>query len=179
MSSGTHALAGRDVVFVDTNILVYARHAAEVRKQSIAADWLRRLWIERRGRTSMQVLGEYYTTVTRKLRPAMTADDAWADVQTFLTWAPQPIDGDVLMRAREIERRYRLSWWDSTIVAAARLQDCALLLTEDLQDGMVIDGLKVLDPFRAEVTEESADYVAAPMTIPRHPQRGRPRRKAA
>jgi predicted nucleic acid-binding protein len=167
------------VVFVDTNILVYTRDAAAVRKQAAAVEWLQRLWVERRCRTSMQVLGEYYTTVTRRLRPGMKPDDAWADVLTFLTWKPQPIDGDVLRRAREIERRHRLSWWDSTIVASALLQDCTLLLTEDLQHGMVIDGVKILDPFRAGVAEDIADYAAPPMVVSRHPKRGRPRRRVA
>lgn len=163
-------------VFVDTNVLVYARNTADQRRQSTAEDWLRRLWRERRGRTSIQVLSEYYATVTRKLKPGLQPDEAWDDVRALLAWEPQEIDGSLLLRAHGIERRYRLSWWDSMIVAAAQAQDCALLLTEDLQDGMNFDGVVVCDPFVTKVAETSVDYVPPPLA--RHRKRGRPRRAA-
>ena len=66
-------------VFVDTNVLVYARDASEPGKQPRAAAWLAHLWREQTGRTSVQVLSEYYATVTRKLRPGLPAADAWDD----------------------------------------------------------------------------------------------------
>jgi hypothetical protein len=50
---------------------------------------------------------------------------------------------DRLGRARDIELRYKISWWDSMIVAAAQLQDCVLLLTEDLQDGSAFGAVTV------------------------------------
>lgn len=106
-------------VFVDANVLVYARDANEQAKQPRAAEWIARFWRERSGRTSTQVLSEYYVTVTRKVRPRVTPEDAWNDVKSFLAWRPQPIDEALLQRAREIEQRYRLSWWDSMVVAAA------------------------------------------------------------
>jgi predicted nucleic acid-binding protein len=162
-------------VFVDTNILVYARDTTEPAKLSIAQDWLHRLWMEQRGRTSMQVLSEYYVTVTRKLSPGLQQDDAWEDVETFLAWEPQAIDRDVLTRAREIERRYSLSWWDSMIVAAAELQRCDLLLSEDLQHGQVYGSVKIWNPFREGVAEESVPHGAAPKPQSRHRPPGRPR----
>ncbi len=58
------------------------------------------LWRERTGRTSVQVLGECYVTVTRKLKPGVKADDAWDDVQALMSWEPQPIDVEVLERAQ-------------------------------------------------------------------------------
>lgn len=59
-----------DLVFVDTNVLVYARDAARAEKQARAAAWMRHLWESRTGRLSFQVLQEYYVTVSAKLRPA-------------------------------------------------------------------------------------------------------------
>lgn len=56
-------------VFVDTNIFVYAHQADERTKQPLALRWLEELWREQLGRTSVQVLNEYYVTVTRKIRP--------------------------------------------------------------------------------------------------------------
>lgn len=166
-------------VFVDTNIFVYARDASEPKKQSVAARWLEELWIEQRGRTGIQVLNEFYVTVTRKLDPGMTPEDAWADVHALFSWDPQPVDRRLLLRAQDVERRHRLSWWDSVIVAAAQLQNCALLLSEDLQDGWTCDGVTICNPFRMRVAEEPAGYVAAPQPASRHRARGRPRRKKA
>src|ERR1700687_1975464 len=108
-----------ELTFVDANILVYARDAGQSRKQKIAAHCLGLLWQERTGRTSVQVLSEYYVTLTRTLKPGARADDAGDDVRALMSWEPQPLDGEVLERAREIERRYRTSWWDATIIAAA------------------------------------------------------------
>lgn len=164
-------------VFVDTNVLVYARDASEPCKQPAAARWIEQLWIEQRGRTGIQVLNEYYVTVTRKLEPGMTQADAWDDVRALLAWEPQPVDHDVLLRAHDVERRHALSWWDAMIVAAAQLQHCALLLTEDLQDGLSCDGVTVCNPFTTGVAEEAARYVATPAPASRHKARGRPRRK--
>jgi predicted nucleic acid-binding protein len=165
-------------VFVDTNVFVYARDASESKKQAVAARWLEELWIEQRGRTGIQVLNEFYVTVTRKLVPGMTPEDAWADVRALLSWDPQPVDRHLLPRARDIEHRHRLSWWDSMIVAAAQLQNCALLLSEDLQDGWTCDGVTVCNPFRTRVAEEPGRYIAMQAPASRHRRPGRPRRKS-
>lgn len=165
--------------FVDTNIFVYARDTREPRKQRQAASLLQELWRDQLGRTSMQVLSEYYVCVTRKLEPGLPAEEAWDDIQLLLRWSPQVIDRSVLTAAREIERRYRLSWEDSTIVAAAQLQDCAILLSEDLQNGLVIGGVTVRNPFASAVAEARLPYVVVPQATSRHRSRGRPRRQAA
>jgi hypothetical protein len=78
--------------FVDTNVLLYARDAGEPHKQPLAAAWLEWLWRQRVGRTSVQVLSEYYVSVTRKLVPGLPQDEAWDDVMALFTWRPQPID---------------------------------------------------------------------------------------
>ena len=167
------------LVFVDTNVLVYARSANEPHKQGVATEWIERLWQEQRGRVSMQVLSEYYVTLTRKIRPARPPEDAWDDVQDLLKWNPQATDSELLQRAHEIEQRYHLSWWDSLIVGAAQLQDCALLLTEDLQHGAIYGRITVRNPFTSAVSESDAAYTLTGRSIPRHPRRGRPRKDQA
>ena len=72
-------------VFVDTNVFLYARDAGEAAKQPHAAAWLVYLWREQIGRTSVQVLSEYYVNVTRKLNPGLPAEEAWDDVEALLT----------------------------------------------------------------------------------------------
>ncbi len=162
-------------VFVDTNIFVYARDAGERAKQTTAEQWIHRLWIEQRGRTSIQVLSEFYTTVTRKLTPGLDRDEAWQDVLALLAWEPRETDRDLLVRAREIEHRFTLSWWDSLIVAAAQSQGCPILLSEDFQAGMRFDETTVVNPFTTGIAEAPAAYSAA-KPISRHRPRGRPAR---
>jgi len=161
-------------VFVDTNVLVYARQAHETAKQPVAAQWIDRLWREQAGRTSMQVLCECYVTLSRGLVPAPAPDVAWDYVRSLLAWNPLPIDAQALQRAFEIERRHRLNWWDSLIVASAQLQGCAVLLTEDLQDGAVLDTVTVRNPFSLSISDGLADYVPAGFEAPPYPRRGRP-----
>ena len=165
-------------VFVDTNVLLYSRDPDQPAKQRLAAAWLERLWREGTARASMQVLSEYYVNITRKLRPGLSPEAAWEDVKMFLTWNPLPVDRALLEAARDVEGRYRLQWWDCQIVAAARLQGCAIQLSEDLQDGATYGGVTVRSPFTMAVSEAAAAYVAAPVLASRHRPRGRPRKVA-
>jgi predicted nucleic acid-binding protein len=138
---------------------------------------MRLLWTQERGRTSVQVLNEYYDVVTRKFRPAVRRDDAWDDVQYYLSsWNPQPLDSEVLESAHDVEARYNLSWWDCLVVAAAQVQHCVLLLSEDLQDGADYGGVVVRSPFTLRIAEESGAYSLPPRLESRHRGRGRPRR---
>jgi predicted nucleic acid-binding protein len=136
-------------VFVDTNVLVYARDRAQGRKHTRAREWMTRLWETRTGRLSHQVLAEYYVTVTAKLKPGMPAAAARADVRALLAWRPIQTTAGLLERAWDLEDRHQFAWWDALIVAAAIQSGCATLLTEDLQDGQRVDDLEVVSPFRA------------------------------
>ena len=166
-------------VFVDTNVFVYARDIRDPAKQSRAAAWLEHLWHERAGRTSVQVLSEYYVTVTRKLDPGLSSREAWDDVRALFAWRPCAVDVSLLERGREIGSRYKLNWWDSLIVSAAESQDCSLLLSEDLQDGGVYGGVTVRTPFALDANEAAARYSNATKAASRHPPRGRPKRNAS
>ncbi|MGQ0384774.1 MAG: PIN domain-containing protein [Gammaproteobacteria bacterium] len=163
-------------VFVDTNVFVYSRQTLDPRKQALASEWLERLWIERAGRTSMQVLCECFATLTRKLDPPFANDEAWDYVRSLLAWEPQPIAADAFARAFEIQQRHRLNWWDCLIVAAAQLQGCSVLLTEDLQDQAVFGSLTVRSPFTLGVSEGIASYAVREPQVPAHRPRGRPRK---
>lgn len=148
--------------FVDANVFVYSRDPADGSKQALAQQWIERLWREGLGRTSTQALSEFYVIATRRLSHPLSRDEAWADAESFLAWEPLPIDAGVLRGARQIEARFKLSWWDSLIVAAAQVQHCVLLLTEDLQDGAVYGSVTVRDPFRLTVEEAVAQYGDVP-----------------
>jgi predicted nucleic acid-binding protein len=109
------------------------------------------LWTTASGRLSVQVLQEFYVTVTRKLRPGLRADEARADVRDLVAWRPLRIDEAMVESAWRLEDRAGLSFRDSLIVSAAQAAGCATLLTEDLKHGLEIDGLRIADPFRTPV----------------------------
>jgi predicted nucleic acid-binding protein len=138
-------------VFADTNLLVYARDASDPEKHATARAWMEHLWTSASGRLSVQVLQEYYVTVTRKLRPGLAKEEARADVRDLAVWLPIRIDEPTVEAAWDLEDRYGLSFWDSRIVAAAQTAGCGTLLTEDLQHDLDIDGVRVADPFRTPV----------------------------
>lgn len=144
-------------VFVDTNVLVYAHDAGRPEKQSRASSWIHALWSTKKGRISTQVLKELYNALTRKLDYPLARDEARQRVRVFHAWRPVPISQSVLEEAWQVEDRYSFSFWDALIVAAARSAECEVLLTEDLQDGQDLDGLRVVSPF----SYEPGDVLAA------------------
>ena len=113
--------------------------------------------------------------MTGKLRRCLDREVAWGHVRDLLAWEPQEISRDLLRLAREIEQRYATSWWDAMIVAAAQLQDCSILLSEDFQEGMVFGSVAVRNPFTARVAEQRVEYTAPRVSVARHRPRGRPR----
>lgn len=136
-----------DKYFVDTNILVYFRDASEPDKQQQSREWLNRLWRTRTGVLSFQVLSEYYVTITQKLRPGLSQEEAWRDVQALFTWSPVGQDVSSFQIAKDVQTRFGFSWWDALIVSAAKKAGCRYLLTEDLQHGQELNGLTVISPF--------------------------------
>ncbi len=133
-------------VFVDTNVFVYRHDDSVPAKQSRAEQWIGFLARSRAGRLSYQVLQELYATLTR---PRLNFDPAEARriVQLLSVWQPLSIEIGILERAWQVQDRHALSWWDALIVAAAQASECSILLTEDLQPGQLLGGVRVVDPF--------------------------------
>ena len=144
-----------DRVFVDTNVLLYEWDGSDSDKQRRAIEWMQHLWERRIGQVSFQVLAEFYRGATQKLRPALPAPKAQNHVRTFFAWKPVAIDEDVLDSAWRAQERYKLSWWDALIVAAAQRAGCRTLLSEDFQAGQQFDGLTVVNPFATAPSEAS------------------------
>ena len=131
--------------FVDTNVFIYRRHAEAGAKQVRAAAVVERLWRGGDGRTSIQVLQEYYHVATRKL--LMPPEEIRQSVLRLFAWKPVVPGHETFRQAWALQDRYQLSFWDALVVAAAQVADCSHLLTEDLQDGQKFDGLVVSNPF--------------------------------
>ena len=130
--------------FVDTNVLVYLFDDDEPRKQTTA----RELLADGGGFVlSAQVLGEFFVTVTRKLARPLPLDRARDAVASLTKFPVQPITATLVNAAIERVERSRLSYWDALIVETSIAAAADVLLTEDLQNGQVFDGVRIDDPF--------------------------------
>ncbi len=132
------------VVFVDTNILIYAHDRDAGQKRERATQALKPLWEERTGRLSAQVLQEFYVTVTGKLASGRAA--AREVIRTYTPWVQHPTLPETILRASEIAELARLSFWDALIVASAEQCGASQLYTEDLNPGQSIAGVLIVNP---------------------------------
>ena len=133
------------LVFVDTNVLLYAVDNADVAKQRAALGWREALWKSRLGRISYHVLQEFYVNAVAKRQH--TRDEARAEIRDLIEWNPIATTPELLEDAWRIQDRYKISFWDAAIVAAAGIASCRYLLTEDLQEGCSMNGVVVVNPF--------------------------------
>jgi predicted nucleic acid-binding protein len=132
--------------FVDTNILLYAYFSAG-EKHDVAGALVDRLWRERRGAISIQVLQEFYVNATRKLAKMTNPEVAVDRLKSLVRWrVHSPLPDDVIAAAT-LSSRHRLSFWDAMIVRSAAELRCDTLWTEDLADRQVIEGVQLCNPF--------------------------------
>lgn len=133
--------------FVDSNILLYAYDAAAGEKQVVASGLVDRLWRERRGAISVQVLQEFYVNATRKIAKTMHPDVAVDTLKNLVRWrVHSPLPDDVIAAAT-LSSRHQLSFWDAMIIRSATELRCDTLWTEDLSDGQIIEGVRLANPF--------------------------------
>jgi predicted nucleic acid-binding protein len=135
--------------FFDTNVLVYLFDASAPRKKARAQELLKQAVGEGLALLSTQVLQEFFVAVTRKLSVPLAHEQAERVVRDLAKLPTARIDTEMILKAIETMRRYRLSFWDSLIIQAALHGGATILYTEDLQHGQVIETLAVENPFRA------------------------------
>jgi len=133
--------------FVDTNILIYAHDLDAGERRVQAAALLRELWHEGRGIISTQVLQEFYVNVTVKIPQPLAPQAARDLLRVYGAWQVEINDVETVILATEIQERSRISFWDAMIVAAACRGGAVTLLSEDLNHGQVIEGIRVTNPF--------------------------------
>lgn len=127
--------------FFDTNVIVYLLSGDPTKAEKAEAV------LTEGGVVSVQVLNEFASVAVRKLR--MTVPE----IRDFLTTIRAvcevvPITLDTHDIAVDLADRHGFSIYDASIIAAARLANCTILYTEDLQSGRSIDGLRIVNPFR-------------------------------
>ncbi|MGB5420985.1 MAG: PIN domain-containing protein [Desulfobacterales bacterium] len=134
-------------VFLDTNVLIYAYDSDAGEKHTVAAAILRNLWETETGIVSVQVLQEFYVNVTRKIPNPLPKPKAREIIQSYRAWPIELNDIETIFAASEFEERYKLSFWDALIVAAACNANAEKILTEDLNHGQRIEGVFIENPF--------------------------------
>jgi len=134
--------------FFDTNILVYCFDRQDERKQTIAHDLLMDHGVSGSGRISYQVSQEFAAVAIRILKEPKRV---YLMIESYHLLAvgleTVGYSDRLLDYALGLWERYRFSWYDSLIVAAALHSGCGTLYTEDMQHGMEIDGLRIVNPF--------------------------------
>lgn len=129
--------------FLDTNILLYAasRQEEEQEKRKVARDLLS---CDGAG-MSVQVLAEFYVNAISKLK--LPEEQVMKVLSRLGSYPILPVDESVFWSALEIRKRYRISYWDGAIIAAAVELGCDTVFSEDLNNGQIYAGVQVVDPF--------------------------------
>ena len=144
--TGESSLPGR-TVFVDSNVLIYAHDRGAGTKHEVARDLIERLWTERSGRLSVQVLQEFFVNVTRKLARPVEAGEAREVVSDYAYWGVHRPGAVDVLAAIDLHQRTGISFWDAMIVRSAVSLGCAELYSEDLNEGQLYEGVRVENPF--------------------------------
>lgn len=127
--------------FLDTNILVYAHREGDYRTA------IARQVLFEGGVVGVQVLNEFASVARAKLGFTSPQVQEAIDNILILCPAPRSLSIEIHLHALELSYQYGFSIWDGLIVAAAIDAKCSTLLTEDLQHGLVVEGLRIENPF--------------------------------
>jgi len=140
-----------DSILVDTSVLVYAYDRSEPEKQRQALQVLDRLATARVGTISTQVLSEFLIAVTRNIASPLSPDQAHERVENYLqAWAVLDLTGLIVLEAVRGVRDHQFNFWDAQIWATARLNQIAVVFSEDLQGRSIVEGVQFVNPFAAD-----------------------------
>jgi predicted nucleic acid-binding protein len=137
-------------VALDTNILIYAELKPESEKGTRSADLILRA--ARNGVIPVQVLGEYLRFIQRRVPQAFEDAVRQASIYRAAFLTPPTTDA-VIDTACALARTHRMQLWDCVVCAASAQAGAKVLLTEDMQDGRILDGLRLINPFAASNAE--------------------------
>ena len=132
--------------FVDTNVLIYAHDVDAQVKHEVAKSVLRKLWSERTGVLSMQVLQEFYVNVTRKIASPLPRESARLVVNSYSIWCIETTPVEIAAAFR-IEDESRIGFWDALIVASAAKSGATRIVSEDLNAQQMIASIRIENPF--------------------------------
>ncbi|MHB8146049.1 MAG: PIN domain-containing protein [Vulcanimicrobiaceae bacterium] len=137
-----------DKTFVDTNVLIYAHDIDAGSKRTVAQQALGELWESGTGVISPQVLQEFYVNVTKKIAIPLSRESARLIVDSYAIWCIDVSSAEISMAFR-IEDEASVGFWDALIIASAAKANAVRLLSEDLNSGQTIAGVRIENPFAA------------------------------
>jgi len=132
--------------FIDTNILVYAHDRSAGAKHRRAQMLIQKLWESGEGALSTQVLQELCVNLRRKASHPLSSEELRRIIQDYCTWEVVTNTPQSVVRALEIEQRYRTSFWDALILDAAESCGASILYSEDMAAGQRYGTLQVVNP---------------------------------
>lgn len=139
----------KDKIFLDTNFLVYLQNQSEPEKQAHCRAVLQTLAAKDVMVLSTQVLQEFYVVMTRKM--AAEPVQVKGIIQLFRQFEVVTIDAEAISQAIDLSILQQISFWDALIVTAAHRANCSIVLTEDLNAGQNISGVRIVNPFDLKV----------------------------
>ena len=131
--------------FLDTNILLYSDDAFDLRKNRIAVDLIAERRTRQEAVLSIQVLQEYFVNAVGKLKVEPII--ARRKVELFAHFDLVLPDAAMVLAAIDLQRLNSLSFWDAMIIQAASVAGCEELISEDMQAGRTIAGVRIVNPF--------------------------------
>jgi predicted nucleic acid-binding protein len=137
-------------VALDSNILIYAELEPESEKGKRSADLILRA--ARDAVIPAQVLGEFLRFIQRRVPTAFEDAIRQASIYRAAFLTPPTTDA-IINKASELARAHRMQLWDCVVCAASAQAGAKALLTEDMQDGRIIEGLRLINPFNATNAE--------------------------
>lgn len=146
-----------DRFLVDTNVLVYAYDRSDSVKQVRAREVLGRLRDQDAGVLSTQVLAEFFSAVTRKLRHRMTPREGHWHLQEYArSWKVVGLTSDIVLEAARGVVEYQFPFYDAQIWATAKEIRIPRVLSEDFAHGTRIEGVQFLNPFVSALPGEES-----------------------
>jgi predicted nucleic acid-binding protein len=135
------------IVFVDTNIWIYAVDSSEREKQAKAENYLAQLIRLHTVAISAQVMQEFFNATTRSGRSLLTHERAILHLEKMSQFLVMASNAQSVMAATTLMHEHKLSWWDSLILEAAMRAKADVLASEDGQAGRKFGKLVVENPF--------------------------------
>ena len=132
-------------VFLDTNVLIYSVDKDSPDKRDDALTLLKQIGHSGSTVLSTQVLQEFYSAATEKLH--IPSEEARMLLVKFTVFEVVQVTTERILRAVDISAFHQLSFWDSLIISTAEAARCETLLTEDMNDGQIIEGVRIVNPF--------------------------------
>ena len=133
--------------FFDTNVLVYAATGQDRTKTEIARELIgHALEVNRDGVMSVQIMSEFINVMQKRFKVSVKEIDEW--VSQFYPLLAMEVTMDIVRNALYVREEYGIQYYDALVVSAAEKLGCHEIVSEDLIDGQLYRGMRVVNSFK-------------------------------